>query len=138
MAEPKTKMNEASVEQFLNAIADEERRADCRTVAQLMEAATGAPPKMWGANIIGFGVQPYKYANGREGDWPIVAFSPRKKDLTLYVLAYGDDEKEETLLKKLGKHKRGKSCLYLNRLADIDLPTLKQLLANAAKRSAIQ
>ena len=126
MAEQKTKPTEASVKEFLNQIADKERRDDCFTVAKIMEEITGHKPKMWGPSIVGFGTYRYKYASGREGDWPITGFSPRKKDLTLYMMV--GFEKQTELMEQLGKHSTGKSCLYLKRLSDIHIPTLKKLI----------
>ena len=131
MAELKTKPNSASVKTFIDGIADEQRRKDCRAIMKLMKEATGAPPKMWGSNIVGFGAYHYKYASGREGDWFLVGFSPRKQNLTLYIIA--GFEQYAGLMKKLGKYKTGKSCLYINKLEDIHLPTLKQLVARSAK-----
>ena len=126
MAEPKTKKTDASVEDFIDNVADEMRRDDCRMVLKMMEKATGEKAVMLGTNIVGFGSYRYQYASGREGDWPLVAFSPRKQNLTLYIMAgfgrYGE------LMGKLGKYKIGKSCLYINKLADIDLTTLRELI----------
>ena len=131
MAELKTKRNAASVEAFLNRIADEQQRADSFAVLELMRKATQASPEMWGASIVGFGRYHYKYASGREGDWFVTGFSPRKRNLTLYIMAgfehYGD------LLKKLGKHSTGKSCLYINSMDDIHLPTLRTLVKESVK-----
>jgi hypothetical protein len=126
MAEIKTKKNDASVEDFVNNVADETRRDDCRAVIKLMQKATGEKPKMWGASIIGFGTYTYKYASGQTGDWPLVGLSPRKTNLTLYLMD-GFANYDE-LMAKLGKHKTGKSCLYLNKLADVDLKVLRQLI----------
>jgi hypothetical protein len=126
MAEPKTKPTNESVEDYLNRIPDAERRDDCFAVAKMMEEITGEKPKMWGPSIVGFGTYHYKYASGHEGDWPITSFSPRKKDLTLYVMM--GYEKYPELMAKLGKHSVGKSCLYIKRLSDIHLPTLKKLI----------
>ena len=126
MAEAKTKPTNQSVKEFLNQISDPERRADCFAVAKIMEELTGEKPKMWGPSIVGFGTQHYKYASGREGDWPRAAFSPRKKDLTVYLMIGFD--KHEELMQKLGKHSVGKSCLYIKRLSDIHVPTLKKLI----------
>jgi hypothetical protein len=132
MAELKTKKTEASVETFLSSV-DEKHRADAATIAELMQKATGAPPKLWGTSIVGFGDQHYKYASGREGDWFITGFSPRKANLTLYILNGfpGQDE----LLEKLGKYKHGKGCLYINSLEDVHLPTLKKLIAGSVKHA---
>ena len=132
MAELKTKPTNASVEKFLNQITDETRRDDCFKVAKMMEEITGEKPKMWGPSIVGFGTYHYKYASGREGDWPIAAFSPRKQDLTLYLLP--GFSKQEDLMKQLGKHSTGKSCLYIKRLSDVHVPTLKKLIRESVKR----
>ncbi len=126
MAELKTKQTKRSVEEFLNKIPDAGRREDCFTIAKLMKDITGSEPKMWGRSIVGFGSYHYKYASGREGDWPITGFSPRKQNLTLYIMAGFDGH--DDLMKKLGKHSVGKSCLYIKRLSDIHLPTLKKLI----------
>jgi len=126
MAELKTQRNENSVKDFLNQIADEKKRQDAFTVLALMQEVTKAEPKMWGASIIGFGSYHYKYASGREGDWFVAGFSPRKQNLTLYIMS-GFDEYGK-LLQKLGKHKTSKACLYINRLSDISLPTLRELV----------
>jgi len=126
MAELKTQRNENSVKDFLNQIADEKKRQDAFTVLALIQEVTKAEPKMWGASIIGFGSYHYKYASGREGDWFVTGFSPRKQNLTLYIMS-GFDEYGK-LLQKLGKHKTSKACLYINRLSDISLPTLRELV----------
>jgi len=131
MAELKTKQTNESVKDFLNKIPDEERRADCFAIAKLMEEVTGEKPKMWGPSIVGFGSYHYKYASGREGDWPVTGFSPRKKDLTLYIMM--GFEKHRDLMEKLGKHSKSKSCLYIKRLADINGPTLKKLIKTSIK-----
>jgi len=131
MAEPKTKPTTESVTAFLARVEDDERRADCKTIVRLMKAATGAPAKMWGTSIVGFGNAPVVYADGRTLDWPAVAFSPRKGDLTLYLKLGRDGQ--AALLKKLGKCKAGKGCLYVKRLADVDLAVLTKLIAGAAK-----
>ena len=132
MAELKTKQTNQSVQKFLNDIPDPVKRKDCKTVAAMMSEISGYKPKMWGSSIVGFGNHHYKYASGHEGDWPLLAFSPRKQNLTLYVLSGSDEEKE--LMKKLGKHTTGKSCLYIKQLSDVDLPTLKTLIRKCAKR----
>lgn len=126
MAELKTRPNDASVVDFLNGVADDRKREDCRTLVQLMSEATGAEPKMWGDSIVGFGTYHYKYASGREGDWMQVGFSPRKQNLTLYIMS-GFSRYEE-LMKSLGKHSTGKSCLYIKKLDDVDMTTLKKLV----------
>jgi hypothetical protein len=132
MAELKTKKTEASIAQFVDAL-DEQRREDVQTLLALMQAATGAEPKLWGSSIVGFGDYRYVYASGRQGDWFLTGFAPRKGNLTLYVLNGfpGQDE----LLEKLGKHKVGKGCLYVNHLDDIHLPTLKKLIAGSVKQA---
>lgn len=132
-SELKTKVTEASVEDFLNGVENENVRADCRKISELMSLATGAPPKMWGTNIIGFGSQSLKYASGRELNWMIVGFSPRKANITLY-LSTGEAWNEE-LLAKLGKHKTGMGCLYFKRLADVDEDVLKKLIGESVKRA---
>jgi hypothetical protein len=129
MAELKTKPTTASVETFLNKIADDTRRKDCEAVTALMQEVTGAEPEMWGPSIVGFGRYHYKYASGREGDWMLMGFSPRKGDLTLYVMP-GVHEFQE-LLPKLGKIKTGKGCLYIKKLEDVDLKVLRKILKQA-------
>ncbi len=131
MAELKTRKNDASVEDFLNSVEDEQRRNDCWTVVKLMRDAAKAEPAMWGSNIVGFGSYHYRYASGREGDWMLVGFSPRKQNLTLYIMSGFDGY--ETLMTKLGKYKTGKCCLYLKRLEDVHLPTLKKLIQQSVK-----
>jgi hypothetical protein len=132
MAELKTKPTNASVEKFFNQVADETRREDCRQVARIMEEITAEKPKMWGPSIVGFGKYHYKYASGHEGDWPIAAFSPRKQDLTLYLMPGFEQHRE--LMEKLGKHSTGKSCLYIKRLSDVHVPTLKKLIRESVKQ----
>ncbi len=127
--ELKTKLNDASVEDFINAVEDEAIRADCFEVAKMMKQATKAEPKMWGSSIVGFGSYHYKGASGREGDWMLVGFSPRKQNLTLYIMAGFDGYPE--LLKKLGKFSTGKSCLYIKKLADVDKKVLKELVSES-------
>jgi uncharacterized protein DUF1801 len=126
MAEAKTKRNKSSVDGFLKKISDANRRQDCLTVLQIMQQATRAEPKMWGASIVGFGSYQYKYASGREGEWPLVGFAPRKGDLTLYIMPGLD--RYGQLLSRLGKHKTGKACLYIKRLSDVDLKVLKEIV----------
>jgi Domain of unknown function (DU1801) len=132
MAELKTKQTDESVEKFLNRIPDAERREDCFAIAKLMEEITGYEPRMWGPSIVGFGSFHYKYASGREGDWMMTGFSPRKKDLTLYLMM--GFEKHQDLMKQLGKHSASKSCLYIKRLSDIHQPTLKKLIKASVKQ----
>jgi len=126
MAEPKTKPTKLSVAAFLKTVTDAQKREDAGAVMEIMRAATKADPVMWGTSIIGFGSYRYKYATGREGDWPIVGLSPRKQNLTIYIMQ-GFAERDG-LMAKLGKHSTGSSCLYIKRLSDIDLPTLKKLI----------
>ena len=126
MSELKTKLTQASVDDFLNAIPDAQIRQDCWAIVEIMQEATQAPPQMWGASIVGFGSYHYKYASGREADWMLTGFAPRKQNITLYIMA--GFEPYDQMLAQLGKHTCGKSCLYIKRLADIDLPTLKQLV----------
>ena len=127
MAELKTKQAELSVDAYVNAIADDVRRQDCRALIDLMSKATGAEPKMWGSSMVGFGRYHYKYESGHEGDAMLTGFASRKTDLTLYIMS-GFDRHEE-LLARLGKYKAGKSCLYVKRLADLDLEVLEELVA---------
>ncbi|HKT46345.1 MAG TPA: hypothetical protein VJP87_02375 [Candidatus Acidoferrales bacterium] len=135
MPELKTKKTESSVSDFLNAIPDAQVRKDCWTIAKLMQGATKAKPKMWGSAIVGFGTRKLVYAGGRTADWMVVAFSPRKGKLVLYVL--DDSDRYDDLLAKLGPHSGGKGCLYLKRLSDVHLPTLKKLIhASAAHRTS--
>lgn len=131
MSEPKTKKNDSSVADFIDSVSDEGRRSDCWKVLELMKEATGAEPKMWGASIVGFGSYLYQYESGREGEWPLVGFSPRKQNLTLYLM-YGF-EKYPDLMEKLGKYKTGKSCLYIKKLEDIDHKALRKLIELSVK-----
>jgi hypothetical protein len=126
MAEPKTKKTDASVAEFLESVADERTRKDSQTILEIMREESGDEPSMWGESIVGFGSYHYVYASGREGDWFLIGFSPRKQNLTLY-LTYGF-EKHDDLLNRLGKHSTGKACLYVKRLEDIDLSVLRQLV----------
>lgn len=131
MAELKTKLNDGSVEDFLNSVEDEQKKRDSIEVLNIMTQITGDDAKMWGSSIIGFGNYHYKYDSGREGDWFITGFSPRKQALTLYIMA-GFSRYDE-LLQKLGKYKTGKSCLYVKKLEDIDLNVLKELISSSVK-----
>lgn len=131
MAEPKTKPTSVPVEKFLASITDERVREDCRTIAGMMEKATQAKPRMWGANIVGFDTYSYTYSSGRQGDWPIIGFSPRKPNITLYI-AEGFAGRDD-LLSKLGKHSCGKVCVYIKSLDDVHLPTLRKLVADAVR-----
>ena len=129
MAEPKTKATRASVDNYLDAIGDELRREDCRTLVKLMRRVTKEPPVMWGTSIVGFGSYHYRYASGHEGDSCLAGFSSRKGDISIYVTA--GFEGQEPLLANLGKHKAGKVCLYVKRLADVDLEQLESLVESS-------
>ena len=126
MAELKTKPNRKSVKKFLDGVENEGRREDAWKVLALMEEVTGEKPAMWGDSIVGFGKYRYRYASGREGEWHLTGFSPRKANLTLYIMS-GFTRFDE-LLGQLGKHKLGKSCLYLKRLDDVDMGVLRELV----------
>jgi len=131
-AELKTKVNKASVEDFLNAIKDDDVRKDCFEILKIMKQVTKEEPKMWGASIVGFGSYHYVGKSGREGDWFLTGFSPRKQNLTLYLMGGFDVEKE--LLKELGKHKTSVGCLYIKKLDDVDRKVLKKLVAESVKK----
>lgn len=124
--EPKTTRTDASVAEFLGMVPDPKRRADAEEVCDLMREITGLEPAMWGPSIVGFGQYHYRYASGREGDWPAVSFSPRKQNLTLYI-SDGYDQYAE-LLARLGPHSTGRSCLYIKRLSDVDTDVLRALI----------
>ena len=134
MAELKTKVNNKSVVDFLNSIDKEQKREDCFKILQLMQNIVKEQPKMWGDSIIGFGSYHYKYASGREGDWFKIGFAPRKQNISLYLMMYGFD-KAEHILKKLGKYKTGKGCLYISKLSDIDFDVLKELIGFSTKHN---
>jgi len=131
MAELKTRVTNASVDEFLQGIKDEKKRGDCYQILEIMKAATQAEPKMWGTGIIGFGDYHYKYESGRENDWFLTGFSPRVQNLTLYMMGRFDKE----VLKKLGKYKTGKGCLYINKLEDVDIKVLNELITKSVKQS---
>jgi uncharacterized protein DUF1801 len=130
--EIKTKMNDASVSKFLNSVADEQKRKESFEIVKLMNQITKEEPKMWGTSIVGFGSYRYKGKSGREGDWMLIGFSPRKQNLTLYLMhglnTHGD------LLKKLGKFTTGMGCLYIKRLEDVDMKVLKELIQASVRR----
>lgn len=130
-AELKTKLNDASVEDFINTVSDEQIRVDCFEIAKIMKQVTKAEPKMWGTSIVGFGSYHYKGASGREGDWMLTGFSPRKQNLTLYIMP--GFERYPALMKKLGKFSTGKSCLYIKKLADVDKKVLKELVSESVQ-----
>ncbi|MCO6501302.1 MAG: DUF1801 domain-containing protein [Vicingus serpentipes] len=127
MAENKTQKTQLNVEDFINAVEHEGKRKDAFEILEMMKTITKEKPRMWGTSIIGFGDVHYKYASGREGDWFKVGFSPRKANISLYLMGC-DISKAGEMLKKLGKHKTGKGCLYINKLADIDTGVLKDLI----------
>ena len=134
MAELKTMPTGVGVDEFLSGVADERRRAECRVVRDIMAEATGAEPEMWGASIVGFGRSRYRYASGREGEWMLTGFSPRKGDLTLYIMP-GVEEFPE-VMGRLGKCRTGKSCLYIKKLDDVDLNVLRELVKKSVERMA--
>jgi hypothetical protein len=131
MAELKTTRNEGDVEAYLNSVENEKKRQDSFTVLELMEKVTGQEPKMWGESIVGFGSYRYKYESGREGDWFLTGFAPRKQNLTLYIMP--GFERYDELMQSLGKYKTGKSCLYINKIEDIDLGTLEELVRESVQ-----
>jgi hypothetical protein len=134
MAELKTKKTGASVAKFVASIEDEQKRKDSRVLLKIMKEITGERPKMWGPAIVGFGKYHFKYASGREGDWFLTGFSPRKQALTLYIMS--GFTRYDSLLKNLGKFKTGKACLYVKKLDDIHLPTLERLIRRSVKHKA--
>lgn len=131
MYEAKTKPTQVSVDSYLAAIENDTRRKDCETLISLMKRITGCAPILWGPSIVGFDQYHYKYASGHEGDSCVVGFSSRKGDLSIYLLAGYEDAETKALLAKLGKHKTGKACLYVKRLADIQLLVLEELIARS-------
>jgi hypothetical protein len=131
MAEFKTKPTDDNVSDLLNSITAEKKRKDAFTLLEVFKEVTGELPVMWGTSIIGFGTYHYKYASGREGDWMITGFSPRKQNLTLYLMC--DLKQMNTHLDQIGKYKMGKSCLYINKLEDIDMDVLKNLIRDSVK-----
>jgi hypothetical protein len=130
-AELKTKVNDASVTDFLNSVADEQKRNDSFEILKIMKEASQEEPKMWGSSIVGFGSYHYKGASGREGDWMQIGFSPRKQNITLYIIP--GFERYQGLMKKLGKYSTGKSCLYIKKLSDVDMDVLKELMTESLK-----
>jgi len=132
MVANKTKASLAPVGEFLAGIEDPKRRSDCMKIAAIMQELTGTEAKMWGDSIVGFGDYHYKYASGREGDWFLCGFSPRKRNLTLYIMSYLEFHTDH--LKNLGKFKNGKGCLYINKLEDIDETVLRTLITASIER----
>lgn len=134
MTELKTKPTDQNPLDFLNSVEPESKRIDGLKLLEIFKQATREEPRMWGTGMVGFGMYHYKSERSRqEGDWPLVAFSPRKQSLSLYILMYG--QQHDPNLEKLGKHKTGVGCLYINKLADVDLGTLRQLVKNAYQRA---
>jgi Domain of unknown function (DU1801) len=133
MAELKTKPTDTSADSFVAALPDEKKRKDSLALLEMLRQVTGEQPRMWGDSIVGFGSYHYAYAGGRKGDWFVTGFSPRKQNLTLYVM--GGFEQHADLLARLGKHKLGKGCLYINKLQDVDQEVLRQLLAAAVAQA---
>ncbi|CAG5092683.1 Putative uncharacterized protein [Thermobacillus xylanilyticus] len=131
MYEPKMKENDNSVTAFIESVENEKKKVDAYKLLEIFEEATGFKPKMWGTSIIGFGKYHYKYASGHEGDAPLVGFSPRKAKISLY-LAYESEEREK-LLQNFGKHTKSKACVYINKLADIQLEVLKDLIKHTVE-----
>ena len=132
MAELKTRPNEGDVYNFLNKVPDESTKQGCFTILQMMANITGEKPKMWGDSIVGFGSYHYKYASGREGDWFLTGFSPRKQNLTLYIMS--GFKRYDELMARLGRHKTGRSCLYIKKLEDVDLSVLEELIRLSVER----
>jgi hypothetical protein len=130
--EVKTKVNDASVTEFLDDVADEQKRNDCLEILEMMRQVTREEPKMWGSSIVGFGSYHYKGKSGREGDWMLTGFSPRKQNLTLYLM--GGFESQEALLGKLGKFKTSVGCLYIKKLDDVDKEVLEELVQSSVER----
>jgi hypothetical protein len=131
VAEPKTRLTKASVDDFIDKQPSEQVRDDCRTLVRLMQKATGCPPEMWGAAIVGFGRHWWTGAGGKKTEWMITAFSPRKTALTIYLWPAFDARGD--MLAKLGKHSTGKGCLYIKRLSDVHVPTLEKLIVQSVK-----
>ena len=133
LAENKTQKTGASVEDFINSVGIKRRREDGFTLLELMKEVTGEEPEMWGPSIIGFGDYHYRYESGREGDFFLTGFSPRKQSLSLYIMA--GFEEYDSLLASLGKHRKGASCLYINKLADVDMGVLRELIEKSVEQA---
>lgn len=131
-AELKTKPTAVSAADFIAAVEDPKRRADAEAACAMLAEVTGEPPVMWGPSMVGFGSYRYRYASGREGDWMLVGFSPRKANLVFYL--FGCDEGRDDLLARLGKHKAGKGCVYVNRLSDVDTDVLKEMAISSVEQ----
>lgn len=132
MAELKTKRNTASVDEFIAAVPDEQKRADSKTLVSIMSEVSGCEAEMWGGSIIGFGRYNYKYKSGREGEWMLCGFSPRKQTMTVYVM--GSSKEIEEMITRVGKHKRSKGCLYFKKLEDLDVEVLKKVIQASIDR----
>ncbi len=143
MPEIKTQVNKANVKKFLSTIKNADKREDCVAICDLMEKVSKAKPEMWGTSIIGFGRKKYKYANGKEGEWMVIGFAPRKQNIALYGLkifkmtinGLKEDRGENDFLLKLGKYKEGGGCLYINKLSDIDKKELEKIIKLAVNRN---
>lgn len=133
MAEPKTRPTNASVAKFIDSLAGDRVRDDCRTLVRIMQKATGCEPEMWGSAIIGFGRYWWTGARGKRTEWMLAAFSPRKTNLTIYL--WPEFERRQELLDRLGKHACGKSCVYIKSLTDVDVPTLEKLIVQSVKHA---
>lgn len=129
MPENKTKPTDASVSKFLASVDNDQKRLDTQSIVDMMHDVTGYPAKMWGSSIIGFGSYSYKYRSGHSGEWSVVGVSPRKRNITVYIMP-GFSQMED-LLEKLGKHKTAKSCLYINKLSDVDPQVLREIIARS-------
>ncbi len=142
MAELKTQVNKASVTKFLKSIEDKQKRADCIEISKMMEKVSKSKPEMWGASIVGFGRRKYTYANGKEAEWMVIGFAPRKQNIALYGLkvftmtsgGLKENKKDNDFLLKLGKYKEGGGCLYINKLTDVDTKQLETITKLAMKR----
>jgi hypothetical protein len=142
MGELKTQVNKASIEKFLSTIKDAQKREDCIVISKMMEKATKSKPEMWGASIVGFGRRKYTYASGKEGEWMVIGFSPRKQNIALYglkvfTMTHGglkENKADNDFLLKLGKYKEGGGCLYINKLSDINTKELEKIIKLAVQR----
>jgi hypothetical protein len=134
LADNKTRPTDASVREFLDGVENETRRADAKQLLEMMREVTGEEPRMWGPSIVGFGSYRYRYESGREGDWFPVGFSPRKSSLVVYIMSGFPRHAE--LMERLGKHRTGKSCLYINKLEDVDVNVLRELVRRSAEHVA--
>ena len=131
MAENKTQRNDGDVMAYLESVENKRRREDSLVLLKMMEEATGEPAEMWGTSIVGFGSYHYRYESGREGDMMLTGFAPRKASLSLYIM--GGHERYEALMARLGKHRTGSSCVYINKLADVDLDVLRELIVESVE-----